>query len=629
MISASAAGAYLDRDYLPEEQLERIRGEKSRQSLADFIRWGWTHAVPAELQWSWYVDALADHLVAVHSGEIRRLLINMPFRTAKSTIVSVMFPAWCWIHSPGLRFFTATHTSTYAERDCWAARKLMRTPWYQQLITDERTGDKAWDWVGDQNEKGRYYNNRNGFRIATQVGTGTGEGGDVNVVDDPTTTDDAKSLVEREAANEWFFNTFYSRQNDFRTTRMVVMQQRQHPFDLSARILEKKLGYEHLFFPLEYRPHLRKPATKLDWEDPRTEHGQILDEQRFTPEVITELKKAMTPEDWEAQANQNPQHGVMTVVKPGWVKRWGPLHLLPTRYERLIQSWDCALKGKEKDKTAKQVKRSFVVGTVWGFLGARAYLLDMERGQWDLVDTCDALRRLTGRWPAATEKYIEDEANGPAIISSMQKEIGGLIAVAPNWGSKYARFLATQPYWKAGNVYVPEDDAAEWVPEYIAEITGFPSSETDDQVDSTSQALTSVWGHGGFDYAMGDLGAGGGAAGVALPNVPIEIARTVGQLYPAILSLCRDLMSAPASQRADRFWNRWGLIAQGRPLDGPRAETVITTAANAEDLAIAILAIAFKLEVDAVRPLVANPGAETADGESVVNRALSSLGIIR
>ena len=625
MISPSAG---LPSGTLPGDLLERLRGEMARRSLTEFFQFAWPQAVPRPLRWAWYCDALADHLSAVFEGKITRLLINLPFRTAKSTFVSVLFPAWCWLRDPGLRFFTATHTQPYAERDCWAARKLMRCDWYQRLLVDENTNEPVWRWVGDQNEKGRYYNDHNGFRIATHVGAGTGEGGDINIVDDPTTTDDAKSPVMRDAANEWFFGSFYSRQNDFTSTRIVVMQQRQHPQDLSGEILKRDLPFEHLCLSLEYRPELRKRPTKLGWEDPRTTRDERLDKVRWTDAAVAELKTAMLPEDWEAQANQNPQHSVSVAIRPEWVRRWGSSdHPLPAAFTTLIQSWDCALKGKEKDKPTKQVRRSYVVGTVWGFLGARAYLLDIERGQWDLVETQDALRRLTKRWPAATAKYIEAEANGPAIISSMQTEIGGMIPVEPR-GSKYARIVATQPFWRAGNVLIPLDMAAPWVREYFYELTNFPNTDADDQVDSTSQALTSIWQVGTFDYAFGPEAnmALNGQPQIA-PHVSAETGRALLALFDPLLNLSKELMARPAAARSDIFWRRWGLISSGRPDPDPvRAEAVITTSSSADDLTIAILSLVFNLPPDSVRPIVVSGIAAASTGDrSPVERALDSL----
>jgi hypothetical protein len=53
---------------------------------------------------NWHIDLLAEYLEAVTAGQIKRLLINMPPRYAKSTCVSIMWPTWVWARSP---IFTA------------------------------------------------------------------------------------------------------------------------------------------------------------------------------------------------------------------------------------------------------------------------------------------------------------------------------------------------------------------------------------------------------------------------------------------------------------------------------------------------------------------------------------------
>src|ERR1700720_4768415 len=45
---------------------------------------------------NWHMDLIAEYLEAVTAGHIKRLLINMPPRYAKSTCVSIMWPTWVW-----------------------------------------------------------------------------------------------------------------------------------------------------------------------------------------------------------------------------------------------------------------------------------------------------------------------------------------------------------------------------------------------------------------------------------------------------------------------------------------------------------------------------------------------------
>ncbi len=59
--------------------LEALKAEKARRHLVDFIRQAWPILEPeTPYRHSWHIDAIAQHLEAVSSGQIRKLLINVP-----------------------------------------------------------------------------------------------------------------------------------------------------------------------------------------------------------------------------------------------------------------------------------------------------------------------------------------------------------------------------------------------------------------------------------------------------------------------------------------------------------------------------------------------------------------------
>jgi len=82
--------------------LEKVKAEKARRaasaSLYEFVKQSW-HVVEPGIPFmqSWHIEEICEHLEAVSAGEIHRLLINIPPRHSKSTIVSVMWPAWEWM----------------------------------------------------------------------------------------------------------------------------------------------------------------------------------------------------------------------------------------------------------------------------------------------------------------------------------------------------------------------------------------------------------------------------------------------------------------------------------------------------------------------------------------------------
>ena len=74
-----------------------------------------------------------------------------------------------------------------------------------------------------------------GSRVATSVGgVLTGRGADIIVIDDPLKPEEALSQTQRQAANEWYDHTLYSRLNDKLTGAMVLIMHRLHESLLSG-----------------------------------------------------------------------------------------------------------------------------------------------------------------------------------------------------------------------------------------------------------------------------------------------------------------------------------------------------------------------------------------------------------
>src|SRR5687767_11135202 len=85
----------------PTPELTQVQAERCRRRLRYFLQQVWTVIEPGSpFVPGWHIDALCDHLQAVSEGDIRNLLVNVPPRHAKSTIVSVLWPAWDWARDP-------------------------------------------------------------------------------------------------------------------------------------------------------------------------------------------------------------------------------------------------------------------------------------------------------------------------------------------------------------------------------------------------------------------------------------------------------------------------------------------------------------------------------------------------
>jgi predicted phage terminase large subunit-like protein len=472
----------------------KVDRELATRSLSEFVRQAWSILEPlTPFVPGWHIDAIIEHLEAVTRGQIRNLLINVPPRHMKSLLVSVLWPAWEWILHPERRWLYSSYAASLSIRDSVKCRTLIESPWYRRFWGDR------YSLASDQNTKTRFDNDRSGYRIATSVGgAATGEGGDRIICDDPHNVQEAESDAIRRGTTDWYDVVMSTRVNDPRTAAKVVVMQRCHQQDLSGHLLEQG-GWEHLCLPAEHEGSSR--STSIGFVDPRQIPGELLWRERFGTKEIEALKVSLGSYGAAGQLQQRPSPAGGGIFKRHWFRYWQPrganlppvIVRLPDGTEQAIvaievpahvdlqfQSWDCSFKDL--------LTSDYVVGQVWGRLGAMFFLGDQVRARMDCPATVRAVRELFQKWPGTIAKLIEDKANGSAVIQMLAHEIPGLLPVNPQ-GGKIARAAAVSPLIEAGNVYLPHPLHAPWVNDFIEECVHFPNGAHDDQVDAMTQAL--------------------------------------------------------------------------------------------------------------------------------------------
>lgn len=471
---------------------EAIEAERCRRSLKFFVQAAWSQIeqdTPIGFNGG-YLDIICDHAQATFEGRIKNCVVNVINRSLKSQIASVFLPAWVWLVKPSERMLSAAWEDELAIRDSRKARELISTPWYEG-IKRKLFGDATWSLVKDQNQKQFYENTAGGYRQSTHVGGGTGKGGDFCIGDDLLSIDHSRSDVETASACAWVLRTFFGRRNSPRRSRVFVVGHRLREDDPYGALLSKPaLKFVHVPLPLEFDPTERRPATPIGYVDPRTEVGASLCPERWGPEEIEQAKEA-NGDLYEAIANQRPSNALHKPIKMEWLQRFGHVPVHSTM--RIVQTWDTSFKGM--DPTQKKAKRSRTCGLVWGFVGGTAYgPLDYVCEHMDFNQQADALREMRLKWPETGTTWIEDEANGAALVSSLSLEEGmtGLIPVVPK-GSKYLRLIAVSRFFRFGKIWLPPDQYAPWVPGYIKRLTDFPSVLFDDEIDATSQVFKAEW----------------------------------------------------------------------------------------------------------------------------------------
>jgi predicted phage terminase large subunit-like protein len=464
-------------------------------SLYEFVKQSWDTVEPGiAFVPSWHIEQICEHLEAVSSGDIRRLLINIPPRHSKSTIVSVMWPMWEWLGDPAQKFLAASYSGTLSIRDNLKARRLIQAPWYLQ-----RWGH-MFQLSGDQNAKQRFENDKTGYRIATSVGgTATGEGGSRLILDDPHGAQDAQSDAMRDSALEWFDQVWSTRLNNPKTDAMVVVMQRLHERDISGHILDDIKGWEHICIPAEWDGKVRK--TVLGPYDPRTKKGELICPERFGEVEITNLKQLLGTYGAAGQLQQDPTPVEGGILKTNFFKLW-PVGELPM-FEYIVQSYDCAFTEKTSgDPTAC---------TVWGvftYKGARNLLLldawDEHLSYPDL--RAKAIKDWTTEYggsskhnPWAKPKrpdriLVEAKASGQSLLQDLRLAKVPAVGYNPGNADKISRAHQVAPTLELGLLWIPESSKnpgqhVSWAAAFLTQVGKFPVAAHDDYVDTLSQTI--------------------------------------------------------------------------------------------------------------------------------------------
>lgn len=435
---------------------------------------------------------LLSRAVAETVTEGGRLIVSMPPRVGKSVTTSLWTPAWFLHRHPERRVILASHEANYAISWGRRTRDLYR---------------RLFDGVSrDVSAAGEWETTAGGGMLSRGIGSAiTGRGADLFLIDDPIKDfAQAHSAAIRQSQWEWWLSVAQTRLEP--GAAVVVVMTRWHRDDLVGRLTSS----DHEGLPDEWRV-LRIPAIgEGELEDPSVA-GDALEREAGAPLTLAstqetdeeaaarweKLRSSVGSYVWASLFQQRPAEREGAILRRDWwhyYRRDGSTIIRPgvdpVKLERMriIQSWDLAVKDAASS--------DYVVGQVWGTIGADAFLLDQFRDRVDFVGTKAAMRRMRDRWPQTDVTWIEDKANGPAIISDLKRDLSGLVPSEPR-GSKVTRAYGIQGDLEAGNIWLPEPGTASFdVRELVQEAADFPNGAHDDQVDALTQAILLLRGRG-------------------------------------------------------------------------------------------------------------------------------------
>ncbi|MGI4851340.1 MAG: phage terminase large subunit [Janthinobacterium lividum] len=412
---------------------------------------------------------LIDRLQAVERGDIRRLIVNLPPGSAKSTYASIMFPAWYMARNPNTNIIGLSYGSDLAES---FSSKL-------RVVVEENSPTLGYGIMANSRSRELWHTD-NGcqYRCAGITGGVTGFRANLAIIDDPIRNwSDAFSPIIKATVWEEYEASVLTRLKP--GGAIVIIQTRWAPDDLSGRLIEEQSGKWHV---------LRMPALCEDIDDPLGRNiGEALWPEYQTLGMMEDLRDTMSDLVWSGLYQQRPrplEGNLFNVANMNSVRNL-PSGITVTQ---TVRHWDLAGTAEAEGR-----KPDWTVGVKLSKLSNGAYIIeDVARMRGD---------------PAAVEMFListatedgrdvhiglpqDPGAAGKSSYMYAARALAGYrVTAIPQSGNKIQRAMPASSQVNAGNIMLRE---GKWNSTFIEELASFPGGKHDDQVDAFASAFNAT-----------------------------------------------------------------------------------------------------------------------------------------
>lgn len=452
------------------------RKERCRRSFFFFVREFWDVIIKETPIYNWHIEYLCQELQQLSTHIVERqkkpfdVIINIPPGTTKSTITTIMYPAWLWTQDPTLRIITNSYSINLSIEHATKSRDIIMSDKFRELFPDVQIRR-------DKSMKVSYENTLTGARYTTSTGgTITGKHAHIIINDDPLNPGQSTSPIQIAAANE-HTKTLSTRKVDKQNTPTLTIMQRLHENDVTGYLLAKKGQHiHHINLPAEVSEHVRPESLKNKYID------GLLDPIRLSRSILAEARTDLGSRAYSGQYEQMPFEDGGNIVKSEWFRT-----ISRAEYD--------IIKGNNPEV--------FFIDT--------AYTANSENDPSGIIATCKIgndlyisaakkvylkfpdLIRFVPKWvnqngyTSRSTIRIEPKANGLSVIDQLKEVTQLNVTKTPSpTDDKETRLNAASPSVESGRVILV---AGTWNEEFTTEIAGFPQRSHDEYVDLLCYAI--------------------------------------------------------------------------------------------------------------------------------------------
>jgi len=461
----------------------------TKECFYEFVREFWSVIIEEAPVWNWHIKYLCNELqkvaerVFLDLPKEYDLIINISPGSTKSTICSIMFPAWVWTRMSPAQIIGGSYNKELSMDLSRKNRDVILSDKYRASFGNIQLR-------ADQFGKSFFMNTKGGWRYATSTGgTITGFHGHFIIVDDPIDPNRAVSEVELKATNDWMTGTLSQRKVDQAKTPTILIMQRLHQDDPTNNMIERikyaqqiaidngekeaPLRLRHICLPAEKTPKIRPRKLRRYYKD------NLMDPIRLGWSVINE-KKTGGDFFYAGQFLQDPVPLGGGMIKVERIVIDTPIN----KWLGEVRFWDKAGTADGGAYSVGLLMKKHRDGRYW--------ILDIVRGRWS-----SEIREQIIKQTAMVDGYkviigIEQEpgSGGKESAENTIKSLAGWsVFIDKPSGSTGSKILRADPFSvqvNAGNVSMIQ---AEWNNAFLEELRFFPFSKYKDQVDAASGAF--------------------------------------------------------------------------------------------------------------------------------------------
>ena len=408
---------------------------------------------------------IANKLMEVINGKVKRLIINIPPRYGKTELAVKNFIAYGLAINPQSKFIHISYSDDLALDNSSQAKEYVESDAFQKFwqmkLKKDAQGKKKWF----NEEGGGVYATASGGAI-TGFGAGVSDSNTFSgaiIIDDPLKPDDAISEVKRKSVNERYNSTIRSRVNDSNTPIIVIMQ-RLHEEDLSGFLLNGGSGEEW--------EHLCLPA--LD------ENNKPLYPEKHSFEELEQIRQA-NRYNFAGQYMQQP------APEEGgeWRKEW---FQIIDKKEVPINSlrWELFIDGAYTKNTSND-PTGFQIGAKWG----NNYVIYSSIDKY--LEMPELLKFIPNHIEASDIKVhltlVEPKASGKSLQQMIRSTTGINIAeIKTDFvnNSKIENARTCSSFIEGGRVYLIKGS---WNETFLNQVGTFPNAKHDEHIDLTCYGI--------------------------------------------------------------------------------------------------------------------------------------------